>query len=101
MTPDLNIFSKPDEYVKFDLIGYSFETSQVTEDRFIFCAGFGTGHNINESEVSMDLSHIFQIVSTGTKVKPIFMNFSEPADKKKIDRSKMFLSKNRNLGKSQ
>jgi len=99
MKPDLDIFQKPEEYVKFDLIGYSFETSEVIKDKFIFRAGFGQDKNIRESEVSMNLKNIFQIVTI--KSKPIFMNFSEPSETKKIDRSKMFMSKNRNLGKTE
>jgi len=96
MRPHLDsLFKKPDEYIKFDLIGYSFETSNIIDNKFMFRAGFGQGKNITESEVSINLSNIFQITTTENGDKPILMNFSEPLEKRNVDRSKMFLSKNR------
>jgi hypothetical protein len=95
--PDL--FRDDSEYVKFDIVGYSFETSMVVDNRFIFRAGFGDGMDIKESEVSLDILHIFQLF-VGDEV--LFMNFSQPPEvrsRTKKDRSNIFLNKNRNLFK--
>lgn len=104
LNPDIpNLFKNQNEYVKFDLIGYSFETSMVVENRLVFRAGFGSGADIKESEVSLDLIDIFQIFTDENK--PLFMNFLEvpenrvKSDQSSKDRSKLFLNKNRDLFK--
>jgi len=102
LEPDIpNLFPNANEYVKFDLIGYSFETSKVVDSRLVFRAGFGSGVNIKESEVSLDLIDIFQISIDENRT--IFINFAEvPKNRVKKeetikDRSKLFINKNRNL----
>jgi hypothetical protein len=85
--------------MRFDLVEYSFETSIVSSDNLVFRAGFGSGKNVVETEVTIPLHKIFQI-TLGTA--PILINFSEfsgDIEAEKSDRSQLFKSKNRNLFK--
>jgi|GEM_PF-1046000 hypothetical protein len=100
-------------YMRFDMIGYSFDTSVISNNILIFRAGFGSGKDIRESEVSMDLLNIIQIF---IDKNPILINFADNyinirkiietenalneqniENNHKIDRAKLFKSKNRDL----
>lgn len=101
LEPELNLFEKNDNFIKFDLIGYSFETSEIIKNDFVFRAGFGQDSNVKESQVSLKLSSIHQIIIN--QKTPIFNNFSnapEKAENGEKDRSKLFLSKNKDIFKN-
>jgi hypothetical protein len=94
LTPDLELFKNPKEYVRFDILNYSFETAEIVENKFSFRAGFGQGANVQESEVSMKLIDIFQIITLDSQ--PLFQNFAEEIEED-LDRKNLFLSKNKGL----
>jgi len=100
LSPHLDyIFDKFPDFMRFDLVEYSFETSTTDESNLIFRAGFGSGNDVVETEVKVPLHRVFQII-LGTA--PIFINFAETKDElevKKRDRSQLFKTKNQNLFK--
>jgi hypothetical protein len=95
LNQDIGDISNGQNLVKLDCKGYSFETSMVVDGELVFRAGFGYGINIKESEVRIKLVHIFQIVVGKSSL--VFMNFLQIPDtlEKKVNRSKLFLDKNR------
>lgn len=108
MNPEIaGVVNREYSHMRFDIVGYSFDTAISVKNKFIFRAGFGSGNNIKESEVSINLLDIYQIF---IGKNPILINFAEFSgnirknqDKKendleqKIDRAKLFKSKNREL----
>ena len=95
LSPSLDIFPNKEEFLRFDIVNYSFETAEIIDDKFVFRAGFGSGANVEEAEVSMKLFHIFQILTLDTK--PLFQNFSKPKLDENLERRNLFLSKNKGL----
>ncbi len=104
MTPEIiGVINKDYSHMRFDIVGYSFETAISIQNKFIFRAGFGNNNNMKESEVSINLLDIYQIF---IGKNPMLINFSEyiPEEPKiinnqdnKIDRAKLFKSKNKEL----
>jgi hypothetical protein len=96
MIPNLpNILKQYPDLIRFDLVKYSFETSLTNDNDLIFRAGFGAGKNAIETEIKIPLYRISQIIINNS---PILINFANPQTIKK-DRSKLFISKNRELFK--
>jgi hypothetical protein len=95
LNPEVEIFSSNDLHIRFDILNYSFETAEVKNGKLIFRAGFGQNENVIESEVSIDLRGIVQIIDIESN-SLVFQNFSEFVEKK-IDRENLFLHKNRDL----
>ena len=85
-------------------MGYSFETSKVSDGKMIFRAGFGRGQDIIEGEVSLSLTSIIQIIINDNQLA--FVNFADPSQKRekskiktREERAKLFMSKQRKVVK--
>jgi hypothetical protein len=82
------------KHVRFDLAGYSFETSRIDDEKLIFRAGFNTSKGTVESEVTIKIIHIVQIMSDKNG-EVVMTNFAKPENFQ--NREEMFLSRNRDI----
>jgi hypothetical protein len=93
--PEIEGLVDTQEFVRFDLVGYSFETSKIEGETLIFRAGFGNASNMVESEVKVNVERIYQILLGENN--PVAINFSEPSDLVEKDRYKLFMKRNKKL----